>query len=225
MHRSSGDRAKTKPKQNEEGKQPALRAPESLQPTIVAPAITIAGRGRKARAPTPFDTEKDVTVGTEVECLYENQWFGSCSIIQKRNLEGTCILEFQVLHVNKQGKAETWWTNFECLCQPRKLSRSGSARKEKPRQGLYSRRRRADGATNEEEDSCPICLESMPRGSSVELPCKHRLCGGCLDEFKDQIAAESRSSRLGVSVPCPLCRAVSRQHVPAMDALPRWFRK
>ena len=77
------------------------------------------------------------------------------------------------------------------------------------------RAREEEQEEEEEEEDCCICFEPLSSSSVHSLPCDHRLCVDCFNGLVNKAAevAEdegARSSRLGTSVSCPLCRAKSR---------------
>ena len=67
-------------------------------------------------------------------------------------------------------------------------------------------------------DECGICLESLT--AAVTLPCKHKFCADCLDEWKSKFGAslynDENINKKERSKSCPLCR---KKIPPSKDML------
>ena len=67
----------------------------------------------------------------------------------------------------------------------------------------------------EEAEDCSICLEPIASKARQTLRCSHSFCATCIEAVARNTAAEdaARASRLGVMIPCPMCRAQDRVRI------------
>jgi len=68
---------------------------------------------------------------------------------------------------------------------------------------------RPNGTQEEDEDTCPICLETLTRRVSYRLTCNHTFCQPCIATMKEGWSDEPEKLR------CPLCRGtLTRMKTP-----------
>ena len=66
-----------------------------------------------------------------------------------------------------------------------------------------------------ENEDCSICLEPIALDARQTLRCSHSFCAPCIKAVARKAAVENaaRASRLGVMIPCPMCRAQERVRI------------
>ena len=96
----------------------------------------------------------------------------------------------------------------------------GSGRKRKRRHAKPVPAPSAAEVSDEEEDAeeaedCSICLEPIASDARQTLRCSHSFCAPCIKAVARNAAAEdaAQASRLGVMIPCPMCRAQERVRI------------
>ena len=81
----------------------------------------------------------------------------------------------------------------------------------------HQRRRWATrgGEHAEEAEDCSICLEPIASDARQTLRCSHSFCAPCIKAVARKAAAEdaAQANRLGVVIPCPLCRSRERVRI------------